>query len=85
VEIVTVVARHDGTIGIRFMLAKSLQVLRVPWRNNTCSSVETAEPASPYRAGAIRRTFPGAALTNSGDTILECTPRMRHRKGGQFF
>ncbi len=64
------------TIGIRFMLAKSLQALVVPWRNNTWRSVETADSASPHRAGAIRlnventrknasgaipRTFPGAA------------------------
>ena len=57
------------------MPAKSLQGSVVPWRNNTCSSVGTAEPATPHLAaairlniedteknasGAIQRTIPGA-------------------------
>ena len=53
-DIVAVVACHEGTIGIRFIPRKSLQVPVVPWRNNTCSSVKTAEPAMPHRAAAIR-------------------------------
>jgi hypothetical protein len=53
-DIVAVVVCHDGTIGIRFMPAKSLQEPVVPWRNNTWRSVETAEPAMPHPAAAIR-------------------------------
>jgi hypothetical protein len=53
VDIVAVVACHDGTIGIRFTPCKSVQAPVVPWRNNTCSSVETAEPDMPHIAGAI--------------------------------
>ncbi len=65
-DIVAVVARHDGTIGIRFSPRKSLHVPVVPWRNNTCSSVETAEPAAPHRATAIRLNIENKRKNASG-------------------
>ena len=65
-DIVAVVLCHDRTIGIRFMLAKSLQGPVVPWRNNTCSSVETAEPAAPHRATAIRLNIEDTEKNASG-------------------
>jgi hypothetical protein len=65
-DIVAVVVCHDGTIGIRFMPAKSLQEPVVLWHNNTCSSVETAEPASPHRAGAIRLNVESKRKNASG-------------------
>ncbi len=65
-DIVAVVPCHDRTIGIRFMLAKSLQGPVVPWRNNTWRSVETAEPASPHRAAAIRLNVESKRKNASG-------------------
>jgi hypothetical protein len=67
-DIVAVVLCHDRTIGIRFMLAKSLQGPVVLWRNNTWRSVETAEPASPHRAAAIRLNVESKSK-NASDAI----------------
>ncbi len=48
------------------MPRKSLQGPVVPWRNDTCSSVETAEPAMPHHAAAIRLNVESKRKNASG-------------------
>jgi hypothetical protein len=50
-KIVSVIARHDKTIGAGSSARKSFQGLVVLWRKKTYRSVETAKPATAHFAG----------------------------------